>query len=253
MKTSASISLMIFACCASSFAGPERMPDNKDMKQAVVEPACPIDWTGFHIGIHAGYGFNSADTSITPLPIGLAPSGTTADPNPDGFVGGLQLGYDHQWGGFVLGVEGDFSGSTIDGTKSFTDAQIGADIRVHQDTDWFGTFRGRVGFTPVCRLLLYGTGGLAFGDVNYSASILSLGSGALYAASPSETRVGWTGGGGGELALTKRWSVKLEVLYYDLGDKTFTANPVPPNPPFQTRYNSETTGYTVNGGVNFHF
>jgi outer membrane immunogenic protein len=62
--------------------------------------------------------------------------------------------------------------------------------------------------------------------------------------------VGWAGGGGAEFAITRRWSVRLEFLYYDLGDQTFTASP---NPPFQVRNAAETTTYTINGGLNFKF
>jgi outer membrane immunogenic protein len=122
---------------------------------------------------------------------------------------------------------------------------------VHQDIDWFGTARLRVGFLPTCRLLLYGTGGLAYGDVNFSADTNYVNS--AFPASASETKVGWTAGAGAEFALTRRWSVKVEYLYFDLGDESSTANRVPLIPPFQVRYDWETTAHTVNVGLNFRF
>ena len=264
MNTRALTALIIFAFSALSYAGPERLGDNKDMKQVAVPETCPINWTGFYVGGHGGYGFNGADTSFIPLPsaqrfFDLAP--TTLDPDSDGFFGGIQLGYNRQMGAFVVGLETDFSGSTMDGTKNAPLINInglpvlgGAHITAHQDTNWFGTVRGRVGFTPVCRLLLYGTGGLAYGDVHYSANVDTRTDDPWqYPASSTETKLGWTAGAGGELALTRRWSIKLEFLYYDLGDETFIGNPIPPNPPFQVRYVAETTAYTVNGGLNFKF
>jgi outer membrane immunogenic protein len=76
--------------------------------------------------------------------------------------------------------------------------------------DWFGTARGRVGFLPTERVLLYATGGLAFGHLSASAPLIPL--------SWGSTRAGWTVGAGVEAAIDRNWSVKLEYLYMDLGD-----------------------------------
>lgn len=122
----------------------------------------------------------------------------------------------------------------------------------HERINWFGTFRGRIGFTPFCRLMIYGTGGLAYGDVDYSATLMftpTFG----YPASVEETRVGWTAGGGLEYAITHHWSVKVEYLYYDLGDKSATGFPTTPDPPYHVHYNWETQANTVRGGLNFKF
>ncbi|MEP6707537.1 MAG: outer membrane beta-barrel protein [Pyrinomonadaceae bacterium] len=109
------------------------------------------------------------------------------------------------------------------------------------------------------RILIYGTGGLAYGRVNNSAnsdfrpgvptSILFF----QYPASLSTTKTGWTVGGGGEVGLNKHWSLKFEYLYLDLGNQSFTANPVPANPPFQVAYTWETKAHTFNTGLNFRF
>ncbi|WP_249153093.1 outer membrane protein [Bradyrhizobium sp. AUGA SZCCT0240] len=76
--------------------------------------------------------------------------------------------------------------------------------------DWFGTVRGRVGFVPTERVLLYATGGLAYGHLLASAPLIPL--------SWGSTRAGWTVGAGAEAAIDRNWSVKLEYLYMDLGD-----------------------------------
>lgn len=138
--------------------------------------------------------------------------------------------------------------------------QVDSFLFTHQRTDWFGTVRGRIGFTPLCRLLIYGTGGLAYGDVHYAANTFysfNDGFGPLtHPVSFDRTSVGWTVGGGLEYALTHHWSVKVEYLYYDLGDHGATgpefANGVP-SPPFAVHYNWETTGNIVRGGLNFKF
>jgi outer membrane immunogenic protein len=107
---------------------------------------------------------------------------------------------------------------------------------------WFATFRGRVGFLATPQTLLYGTGGLAVGEFSYSASSSTLSvavfgpglagttpTGVAFAlpvgpaASSSDTRVGWTLGGGIEHKFTPNWSGKLEYLYMDFGTKTYFA------------------------------
>jgi outer membrane immunogenic protein len=210
-----------------------------------------------------------ANTSFTPLPtavqfIDMTP--TLLRPDPSGFSGGVQGGYNWQTGHFVIGGEADISWSQMSGTATVTPIIKnngtpfpGAGFLVaHQDTKWFGTVRSRAGIA-FDRVFLYGMGGLAYGHVNYSAnsdfrpgvptSILFF----QYPASLSKTKTGWTVGGGGEVAINKHWSWKVEYLYYDLGNQSLTANPAPANPPFQVAYSWETKAHTFNTGINFRF
>jgi outer membrane immunogenic protein len=262
--------IIAFVACSvlalTTFAGPEAIPqrDSKDKEVVAPAPSCDYSWTGFYIGVNVGYGWGDAATHFEPLPsatsfINLDP--TTRQPDPAGIFGGGQLGYNFQLGKFVLGAEADFQGSDMEGTEKTSPIVqfIGAPnnpgtfLEAHEKTDWFGTFRFRVGFTPFCRLLVYGTGGLAYGNVNYSATTdFTTNRGPIYHSSFDNTKVGWTAGGGLEYALTHRWSVKVEYLYYDLGDESSTAN-ASDGRPFQVRYNWETTANTVKGGLNFKF
>ena len=233
-------------------------------------PATSYNWTGGYVGGHVGWGRGRANTTFTPLPnttqfIDMRP--TTLRPDPSGFSGGAQGGYNWQTGHFVVGGETDISWSRMSGTarvapiiKNNGTAFPGAGFLVtHQDTTWFGTLRGRVGITPTPRVLIYGTGGLAYGHVNYSANsdfrpgvptqILFF----QYPVSLSKTKTGWTVGGGAEVGINKHWSWKVEYLYFDLRKETFTANPIPVNPPFQVAYTWETRAHTFNTGINFRF
>ena len=226
-------------------------------------------WKGGYVGGHVGWGRSRANTTFTPLPnavqfIDMTP--TTLRPDPSGFSGGAQGGYNWQTGHFVVGGEADISWSRMSGTRTVTPIIKnngtpfpGAGFLVaHQDTKWFGTVRPRAG-AAFGRVLLYGTGGLAFGHVNYSANsdfrpgvptqILFF----QYPASVSKTKTGWTVGGGAEVGITKHWSWKAEYLYYDLRKESFTANPVPVNSPFQVAYRWETKAHTFNSGLNFRF
>ena len=108
------------------------------------------------------------------------------------------------------------------------------------DLEWFATFRGRAGVLADPQTLLYVTGGLAVGDLKYTAQtttsiqVFTPGltgttpRGAPFvlvgaAASSSDTRVGWTVGAGVERKFSPNWSGKLEYLYLDLGSKTYFA------------------------------
>jgi outer membrane immunogenic protein len=81
---------------------------------------------------------------------------------------------------------------------------------------WFGTARARAGWVPTQKVLLYATGGLAYGGIN-SDYVSGINGNVLTAANVSTTRLGWTVGAGAEAALDSRWSIKAEYLYMDFG------------------------------------
>jgi len=272
MKQLIRLTILFCACAAlalTAVAGPEPLPSGKEMKQvAPAPPECDYTWTGFYIGGNAGYGWGNGDTHFHPLPdaatfFDLEP--TTLSPDPSGFIGGGQIGFNWQWNKWlVLGAETDFQGSDIEGHDTrFNFPDIvgvgnGPDtfLAAHERMQWFGTARGRIGFAPLCRLLVYATGGLAYANTDYSANT-NFDNGTTYPVSFTRTTLGWTVGGGLEYAISHHWSVKAEYLYYDLGDEGKTQNQlffgVPQGPPFFVHYNFENTGNIVRGGLNFKF
>jgi len=225
------------------------------------ESAPSFNWTGPYAGVHLGYGRGNADTNVDPLPPGIpgdqAPS--TLGPHPGGVVGGVQAGYNYQMGCFVVGIEADFSGSGMSGSQSVSPVILGGGVSVpgvistHENTNWFGTLRPRLGYTVKPNALIYATGGLAYGDVSYSAST-DFGPGFVsYPASLSTTKVGWALGGGVEYAVSRRWTVKAEYLYMDLGSESAIGNGVPLNPPFTEGYTWKTTANIFQIGMNYKF
>jgi outer membrane immunogenic protein len=77
----------------------------------------------------------------------------------------------------------------------------------------------------------------------------------------SNSRVGWTAGGGAEWLFAPNWSVKVEYLYYDLGSVTYGLSPLTntftdtgavawSSSPFAT---TRFTGNIVRAGLNYHF
>lgn len=190
----------------------------------VYAPVSNYNWTGVYGGLNAGYGWGSFQRGAGPL-IG----------NTSGGIFGAQLGYNYQMGNFVIGAEGDLNWSGEKGGRNFV-----GPISTRGSLDWFGTLRGRVGFAAD-RVLVYGTGGYAFGKVKASINDTVL----PVAFADSSVRHGYALGAGIEYAFTKSISVKAEYLYANLGSKTLFAAPY-----------LTTSGYStsiIRAGVNYHF
>lgn len=152
-------------------------------------------------------------------------SRTSNRANVDGFIGGGQFGYNWQRDKWLAGLEADFQGSGERGSVISCDVvgcPVGSTVgSATYRLRWFGTARGRVGFLPTERLVLYATGGLAYGqlDVDYTSGINGL---PPTAASVRTARAGYVVGAGAEAAIDQNWSIKGEYLYMDLG--SFTGN-----------------------------
>jgi outer membrane immunogenic protein len=120
-----------------------------------------------------------------------------------GGVAGGTIGYNAQFGAWVLGLEGDMDWSDVSGSRS-TGGCPGCSV----SNDWLSTARGRVGYA-FGSWLPYVTGGLAAGDVKGSAPGFS---------GATNTQIGWAAGAGVEYALSNQWSAKVEYLHVDLGN-----------------------------------
>ena len=207
-------------------------------------PAPAYSWTGFYGGLNLGGGWqdtihNSAAVNFCAFINPAFCAGTAADipgqldTKASGIIGGGQIGYNWQTGSIVWGIETDFQGADLKGGTSvsvttvvpafpanpFTVTSTGS-----QKIEWFGTLRGRVGWLPVSQLLIYATGGLAYGhtqtDVSFAYTEAGVAANGSTAVSNSSTRAGWTAGGGLEWMFAPNWTIKGEYLYYDLGTVT---------------------------------
>jgi outer membrane immunogenic protein len=160
-------------------------------------------------------------------------------------MGGGQAGYNWQTGAFVLGVETDFQGTSLSKSTNFISpgfagvgvptGLLGDTLSVHAKAslDWLGTTRARLGYvvTPDNRLMIYATGGVAYGGGSANFDVFDATHGLALSGNPSSSRVGWTIGGGVEYALTNNWTVRGEYLYADLG-KTEFSTPIATIPAF---------------------
>jgi len=195
-------------------------------------PVVPVfNWTGWYIGANAGYGWGSSTNPSIPGDDGLFPS-----LSPKGFIGGGQLGYNWQVNpNWLLGLETDFQGADIkaSGSNPFdvidpaTGAVIGTGAAsLSEKLDFLGTARVRAGLV-YNNWLLYGSGGLAYGNVKSTIGFIDT-TGDAIAGSRSETRVGWAAGGGVNYLLTPNWILGVDFLHYDLGHTSVTGTGVDP-------------------------
>jgi outer membrane immunogenic protein len=213
------------------------LPTRKEAPAPVFVPP-PFTWTGFYVGLNAGGIISSGSRNLTLFDPVAGDFLNTEFPGgigngKTGFIGGGQAGYNWQTGAFVLGVVTDFDGTTLSRTSNFTSPAytvtgpfLGDTLNVNAKAslDWLGTTRAKIGFvaTPDNRLMLYATGGVAYGGGSSNFSMFDSLNGVFFGSSPSSTRVGWTAGAGVEYALTNNWTLGAEYLYADLGSNNFT-------------------------------
>ena len=170
--------------------------------RALIVPA--FSWTGFYAGGQFGGGWGNHDRT-------LLPPGTFANSyNSSGVIGGAYAGYNWQMQSFVFGLEADINGSGIKGDDG------GAGGTTDESSlRWLGAVRGRIGIA-FNQLLIYGTGGWAFGSIRHTNN-------AAPGQSFTNTRSGWTLGGGLEYAFNRNWSGRIDYRYVDLGTYTNAA------------------------------
>ncbi len=283
-----------------TFAGPAVAAD-LPLKAPAIAPAPIFSWTGWYLGANVGGGWSDeggVDNTVNSNACSLGfpgyfgkklgekacaakvPALNSAIPghlggDPSGVIGGVQLGYNFQAGAFVWGVETDFQGADIKGDGSVSNGPTPIPHLFFPDTlsltgtesqklDWFGTLRGRLGFLMAPQLLVYGTGGLAYGHVETDAAFTGHIQGLFpfdgaTSISQTDTRVGWTVGGGLEWMIAPHWSIKGEYLYYDLGhatlDQTLTLNSTIPGHFVSANISSDAQykGSIARLGINYHF
>jgi outer membrane immunogenic protein len=194
-------------------------------KAPMMAPA--YSWTGLYIGGNVGYSWMSSTDQI----VGTDPGGTafiagfgipTALPlSASSFIGGGQVGYNWQFApAWVVGVEADYSGTHLDATTTVVSTGNTRPMTATQTLDTLGTVRGRLGVTPVDRVLTYFTGGYAYGNGSLSTALSNVNGCAgnnCQAGATSGTLSGWTIGGGVEWAFAGNWIARAEYLYVDLG------------------------------------
>ena len=206
-------------------------------------PYVGVNWSGFYFGANGGYAWNSANDQLYDHFFGAGAS--TDGVSPNGAFGGGQIGYN--WQGVlgprtVIGAEADIQGAGISDSANW---KVGAtNVTTESRLDWFGTVRGRLGYS-FGNALAYATGGLAYGSVHNSES-----GGTVYDVKRIAT--GYTVGAGIEYMVSPSWSVKGEYQYINLGkNDPVSANNVGLSSIANTKLEDDAYN-TVRLGVNYH-
>jgi outer membrane immunogenic protein len=249
------------AVLIASVLGTARAAD-LPMKAAPV-PAPIYTWTGFYLGLNAGYGLAEDPFNQTLAEPGLVTdtSSINSRVTPNGAIAGGQIGYNYQSGHAVVGVEGDFQWSGQRDTAGCgIECLNGGGIVVTlgtatQNIKWFGTARGRLGWADN-GWLLYVTGGGAWAGVDATTAVSGTGIGVTpfaQSSTTSFTRGGWVVGGGTEVRISGPWSAKFEYLYMDLGgiSDTLATSAATFGAAAAVTTNSEIHDHIVRVGVNY--
>ena len=211
------------AVAGLSTASAADLPRQAPMYKAPAYVAPINNWTGFYVGLNGGGGWGSSHWD------GLGSFDVSG-----GLVGGT-VGYNWQFGTWVVGVEGDADWSNIKGSATC----FGNTCETRNN--FLSTIRGRVGYA-FDRWLPYATGGMAIGNIKATSP---------FGTSVDNTNVGWTLGAGVEYAFAPNWSAKVEYLYVDLGDMSCGAGSACYFGAAGSRVDFTTN--VVRGGVNFRF
>ena len=286
MKTSqATLAAVVALMSGSALAA-----DLPVLKAPPVLPPPPL-WTGFYFGANVGAIFDAGSgVTTTAFPLyndagaaalqpasffgtasALAVPGSTSLSNV-GVIGGGQVGYNWQFTNFVAGIEADIQGATLSSaanlsgaaTESSTGSMVAGQSQLSKTLNYLGTVRGRVGYLVTPTLLIYGTGGLAYGGMVFTNGLFLSSANPNYplsavSANYSDAHIGWTAGGGVEWMFLANWSAKAEYLYYDLGSVSATniaAAPVASGALLYAAYyqsSARFNGNIVRAGINYHF
>jgi outer membrane immunogenic protein len=227
-------------------------------------------WAGFYLGANGGWGgFHDLGFRDDTFLAAVGPTAAgdfrriSGAGNITGGFGGGQLGYNFQTGPFVFGIETDIQGSDIRGNGAQSQfvflpgSVIGRFGTASVDVDFFGTVRGRIGYS-VGGVLLYATGGFAYGGTHetFTFADTSAPIGFTGRASNSQTQTGWVAGAGIEYKITPSWSLKGEYQFIDLGSASQTAlltSPMAAAPLYDQRGDTQIRFSTVRAGVNYYF
>jgi len=222
-------SLLIAACFATTASAADvSVPP---AGEPYVPPAEVFSWSGIYFGVNGNLDWGTSRWHA------INNTADTGDFAISGQSLGATAGFNVQHGNLVFGVEGD-----IDWTNIAGDTPNSCSPNCETFNTWLGTGRARLGLA-MSQVLFYLTGGVAVGDVN--AQFVN-----QFTGTYTETRFGWAGGGGLEIALNPRWSLKAEYLHVDLGKATCPAS-VCIGPGVDATVNFVVD--SARAGVNLHF
>ncbi|KJC34446.1 hypothetical protein UP06_33505 [Bradyrhizobium sp. LTSP857] len=244
------------------FGAPARQAPVPHVKAPVLASA-RSGWAGFYAGAHGGYGWGDDPATLPLTLLDFAPDGALTGAKSQGWVAGGQFGHNWQYNRVVAGLEADLSAADIKGstsTASIASPGFASTLKFDEKVKYLGTVRGRLGWTPIDTILLYGTAGLAWERLEITQvqqDTTATGVTTTRTATPSD-RFGWVAGAGGEMMLgSSNWIGRLEYLHYDFGRVRSDSSLVAVSPPLTNFAAATSIGHQtvdlVRAGVSYKF
>lgn len=208
------------------------------------------NWSGFYVGGNIGGAWNSMNSTVLAPGSAAFPVGTAFTRHDlSGVIGGIQGGFNYQVGAFVVGVEGEYSWTSLNGTVSTTSIPFpGTVVLTTQKLTDIALATARAGYAAD-NWLFYVKGGGAWGH-NDGNGTVTVGGAPFETSTSSADRSGWTAGAGVEWGFARNWSARLEYDHIDFGSKAVSTFGTVTGPGLVTT--SETVDM-VRAGVNYRF
>ncbi len=280
--------LLLASAASALVAGAVQAADlpRREAPPPVFTPIPVFTWTGFYAGVETVYTFTdrqrittigNAPGNIANVAAGRRPAVTFTETDGIGKLGG-GFGYNYQFtpgSGFVAGVGANFDWTDIHKNRFVLGAPNAGGVLPNpsayfQSLEWLGTVTGKVGYA-FDRVLVYGTGGLAFGDIEYHANFYTPGLAPQFAGYSKRFETGFAYGGGIEYAIpqdsflnyfslgryiglkSEAVTLKAEYLHYDLGSRNVLVNSIPGVGAGSYTSRFRTEGSLVRAGFNYKF
>ncbi len=225
------------------------------------------EWEGPWAGAGIGWKWLETDIDVTPEDWNVPPPsgffGNQLTPgagvpkggelSPDGFTGGVLVGYNKQFGSIVVGIEADADLTDVEETEIRSSTSIAdydgvntADLdfaersetcRNTKDMRGEGSLKARLGYLVSSELMVFATGGVAVANVEHrvdcqSETVFIGANGAgeiarhssIARGSEDEWEFGWILGLGSELRMNSSWRLRFDYNYVDLQSSTQTVS-----------------------------
>lgn len=204
-----------------------------------------FSWSGSYVGANIGYAWGKSKFTDKD---NWNSKNEQFSFKPDGFIGGIQGGYNWQVQNFVYGVEADIGSLNLRGATSQPSS---FDTVASVKGKMYGSISARLGYAMDHTLFYVKTGGIYSNGkliIDDSCNKAPCGPGLLYGSKKIGT--GYQVGVGIEHMLNKHWTVKSEYSYSDFGNQTINSVNLYNNP---LKYKANLSNQTIKIGLNYKF
>jgi outer membrane immunogenic protein len=175
-------------------------------------------WSGYFVGVQAGYAFGDLDADIGDGAPIVADGDVSFE--PEFALGGIYYGRNWQSGNFVFGLDSSLSLIDIDERADTFDTNLGGapDVdEVEYEASFLGLSRAKIGYA-FDNVLVFAAAGLA--TTRFEIAMNDVDSGGVFGDLETEDTFsfGFTVGAGVEAKFAEHWSARIEYIYAHIED-----------------------------------